>query len=239
MSIKTFLTFFLISSTSILTVAQNSKFAIALQTTTIEMPPPLLNFATYERNNSDFGSRFHKDFSLEIIGRLYLKEHIALRLRTGATRYDFEQQEKNDNFSSRVKLTGKLEKYAIGMETNHFFGKKLAFRFGGDVQLGLFKDMKAIRDDNNNNNNSSRHTTFATNNVLSLNPFFGGDWFIWQGLALSAEFRMPFERVRYQEKGTTVFSSNSGSGQFEFDQESIGYVGFGKPVSSIQLSYRF
>jgi hypothetical protein len=236
-SIKIFLTLFLIQSTTLLTFAQTSKFAIALQTTTIEAPPPLLNFANYGSDGNNFGTRFHKDFSLELLGKFYVKEHIALRLRIGATKYDFEQQIEGQSFFSHIKLTGKLEKYAIGMETSHFFGKKLVFRFGSDIQFGFFKDMEDIREDNN----TASHVTFATNNILSLNSFFGGDWLIWGGLALGAEFRMPFERVRYREKGTTVFTNNSGggSGRFEFDQEALGYVGFGTPVSSIQLSYRF
>lgn len=235
MSIKTFLTFFLISSMPIWVAAQNSKFAIALQTTTIEPPPPLSEFADFGRNRNELGTRFHKDLSLEVIVRLYLKEGIALRLRTGVTEYDFEQRETSPNFFNHIQLTARLEKYAIGMETNHFFGKSLAFRLGGDFQWGLFKDMEALRE----SNNSKTQTTLITNHVLSFNPFFGGDWLLGRGFALGAEFRMPFERVRYQNKGTVLFNNNGNSGTVEFDQDGISYVGFGTPISSIQLSYRF
>jgi hypothetical protein len=235
MSIKTFFTLFLISSMPILMSAQNSKFAIALQTTTIETPPLFGDFQAYGRNDNDFGTRFHQDFSLEIIGRLYLKEHIALRLRTGVTKYDLDQRLESQGFFNHVKLTGKLEKYAIGMETNHFFGKSLALRFGGDLQWGLFKNMINL----NERTDAMFQLAFATNHVLSLNPFLGGDWLMGRGWALGAEFRMPFERVRYQEKGTSIFRNNNGSGESEFDRASIGYVGFGTPVSSIQLIYRF
>jgi hypothetical protein len=234
MSIKTFLTFLLISTMPILMHAQKSKFAIAIQTTTIETPPPLLGFAAYGDKSNNFGTQFRKDFSLEVIGKVYLKEHIALRLRTGVTKYDLDHRENDPDFFNHLKLTGKLEKYAVGIETNHFLGKRLAFRFGGDLQLGLFKDMINL----NENNNSAFQSTFATNSVLSLNPFWGGDWLLGHGWALSAEFRMPFERIRYRERGTTIFISGGG-GRFDFDQESVSYVGFGVPVSSIQLSYRF
>ncbi len=235
MPIKFFLMLFLISSLPILTFGQNSKFAITLQTTTIETPPPLLNFADYEQNRNNFGTRFHQDLSLEIIGRVHLKERITLRLRTGVTKYDLTQREESTDFFNHVKLTGKLEKYAIGIETNHVFGKSLAFRLGGDLQLGLFKNMTILSE----RTDGMFQAIFATNNVLSLNPFLGGDWLIGRGWSLGAEFRMPFERVRYREKGSTIFNNTGGNGRFEFDQESIGYVGFGTPVSSIQLSYRF
>ncbi|MEY4937044.1 MAG: hypothetical protein RIS64_3403 [Bacteroidota bacterium] len=235
MLIKTFLTLSLILAMPIWIFAQTSKFTIAFQTTTIETPPPLADFEVYGRNRNISGTQFHKDFSLEIIARVYLKEHIALRLRTGVTKYDFDQQDDAQGFFRHINLTGKLEKYALGIETTHLFGKSLAFRFGGDLQLGLFKEMIDL----NENTNGMSQITFETNNILSLNPFLGGDWLIGRGFALGAEFRMPFERVRYRSKGTTVFNNNNNSGSFDFDQESIGFVGFGTPVSSIQLSYRF
>jgi hypothetical protein len=235
MSLKTFFTLVLISTTSLLTLAQNSKWGIAIQTTTIELPPPISDFITYWNDNNQFGTRFHKDFSLEVLARVYLKKQIALRLRTGVTKYDFDQREGEQSFFSHIKLTGKFEKYAIGMETIHFFGKSLAFRFGGDLQLGFFKDMVSLSE----HTNRKSQTVLATNSVLSLNPFLGGDWWIGRGFALSAEFRMPFERVRYRSKGTTLFTNNNNTQQFDFDQESIGYVGFGTPVSSLQVSYRF
>lgn len=235
MPIKTFLTLFFISNLSLWVTAQKSRFTIALQTTTVETPPPFAGFSNFGSNGNDFSTRFHKDFSLEIIGRLHLKEHIALRLRVGVTKYDFDERFTSQSFFDNSKLTGNFEKYAIGMETNHFFGKSLAFRFGGDLQLGFFKNMT----DKSESNNSTSQGTWVTNNVLSLNPFLGGDWILGRGFALGAEFRMPFERVRYLNKGTFSFNANNTTITSEFDRDGISYVGFGTPVSSIQLSYRF
>jgi hypothetical protein len=223
---------FLLSGIQLFGQAQTTPFSIALQTTTIETPPPLFNFTNYGRNVGIGGSRLQEDYSLELIGRLFWKDHIAFRLRTGITSYNLDTRFDNPNFFNHVKLTGKLEKYAAGMETNHFFGKNLVFRFGGDFQMGFFKDMIDLVE----NNSSRTQTNFATNSVFGLNPFFGGDWVIGRGFALGAEFRMPFEWARFREKGSTL--SNQGS-SFEFDRESTGFIGFGAPVSSIQLSYRF
>jgi hypothetical protein len=232
MSVKTFFFIFLFSGIPLWSMAQTSKFSIALQTTTVETPPPLFGFANYGRNVGIGGTRLQQDYSLELLGRLFWKDNIAFRLRTGITNYNLNMRFESGNFFNQNQLTGQLEKYAVGIETSHFFGKNLVFRFGNDFQIGFFKDMIDLVE----TPTSKTQTNFATNTVLSLNPFFGGDWVIGRGLALGAEFRMPFERVRYREKGTVVPTQGT---SFEVDRESTAYVGFGTPVSSIQLSYRF
>jgi hypothetical protein len=233
MSTKILISTLCIAMIPLCTIAQKSKFTLAVQLTTIEAPLPFGGFSNYlNMAPSGGGSMFRKDYSLEILGKLFLNENMAIRLRMGATKYDLDNQFSNINFGGHNKLTGKFEKYAIGIESRRIFGEHLAFRFGGDVQVGFFKDLiEDFQGDFGRN-----ITTFATNTNLNISSFFGGDWFIWQGLAISAELRMPFERVRYQNKGTRQFNSNQPA---EFDDGSFSSVGFGAPVSSIQLSYRF
>lgn len=210
-------------------LAQNSNFALTIQTTTIESPIPFNDFKNYERFTR---VGIKKDFSLEIMGHFFLNQNTALRLRAGLTRYDFHQTVLflSGNFFSGNKLSGTLQKIALGVESRRILGTHLALRMGSDLQMGLFKEMR----------NESRGDfaffikKFKTNTVLGLHPFMGADWYIWRGLALSAELRLPFEWATYENKG--VFENNNvGS----FDEGTFQKTGFGKPISSIQISYYF
>ena len=221
MSTKNLISTFCITLLPFYMIAQHSKFSIALQTTTIEKPTPFGGFKVYETMN---GHRNH--YSIEILGRYFLNKNLALRLRTGLTKYQFKSVE---NFFADTNLKGQLEKYAIGIESRRILGENAAFRFGCEAQISFFKKML--------NGHSGDFTAFTnqydTNSLLSLNPLMGADWFIWRGLSLSTELRLPFERIRYNNKG--VFLNNGDT----FNEGSYNSVGFGKPICSFQIGYQF
>ena len=110
MSVKIFFFIFLFSGISLLSIAQSSKFSIALQTTTVETPPPLFDFANYGRDVGVGGTRLQQDYSLELLGRLFWKDNIAFRLRTGITNYNLNMRFESGNFFNQTLLTGQLEK---------------------------------------------------------------------------------------------------------------------------------
>ncbi|MEY4937045.1 MAG: hypothetical protein RIS64_3404 [Bacteroidota bacterium] len=198
------------------------KFALAAQTTTIEPPIPFGSFMNYESRNG-----YRGDYSVEILGRFFLNENLALRLRTGITNYHFES---TSNFFFAISVKGQLQKHAIGIESRRILGENLALRFGCDAQIGFFKDM--IEEQSGDFVLAPKQ--YDTNMNLSLNPLMGADWYIWRGLSLSAELRLPFERIRYANKGNFT---NGGTGTF--DDGSYNKVGFGKPICSFQIGYLF
>jgi hypothetical protein len=201
-------------------MAQLSKFSLAVQTTTIETPLPFGSFTDYKLRNG-----YKADYSIEILGRYFLNKNLALRLRTGITHYDLKNE---FAFFSGKRLKGQLQKYAIGIESRRILGDNLGIRFGCDVQIGFFKDMM----EESEGDVMVFTRELNTNTVLSLNPLMGADWFIWRGLSLSAELRLPFERIRADDKGT--FNKNE-----PFDNGSYNIVGFGKPICSFQIGYQF
>lgn len=229
---KNFLSILMLLVGAMMAQAQHTKWGIALQTTTIEAPPPFANFRDYGKVGNTFGTVVQKDYSLEGMGRFFLKDNIALRLRMGVTHYKLNRVFLDLNSFLHTQLSGKLEKYAIGIETSHPFGKNLGFRFGCDFQWGTFKNMIDIEE----NDFGRIETTFDKNHVKSLIPFFAGDWLIIKGLALGVEFRMPFEQANLLEAGKTISTNNP---LFVFNHKVSNYAGFGTPVSCIQLSYRF
>jgi cellulose synthase/poly-beta-1,6-N-acetylglucosamine synthase-like glycosyltransferase len=233
MSIKTFTTIMLkkaiisitcIALTSLSAMAQLPKFSLAVQTTTIEPPIPFGGFMRYTSLTG-----YRSDYSIEILGRFFLTENVALRLRTGITKYRLEGNFDNSAFFGS-NLEGQLQKHAIGIESRRILGENLALRFGCEVQIGFFKDMI----DETIGERFLFIRQFDPNTVLSLNPLMGADWFIWRGLSLSAELRLPFERIRYKNKG--VFIRNRAG---TFDNGSYNAVGFGKPICSFQIGYQF
>jgi hypothetical protein len=203
-------------------MAQQSKFSIAVQTTTIEPPIPFGGFRDYE-----IGQGYRGHYSIEILGRFFLNKNLALRLRTGITTYRFEN---NFAFFGSNALKGQLQKHAIGVESRRVLGENLTFRLGFEAQIGFFKDMI----DEESGNFRSFTKKFDPNTILSLNPLMGADWFIWRGLSLSAELRLPFERIRYNDKGVFL-DGRTGT----FDNGTYNYVGFGKPICSFQIAYQF
>jgi hypothetical protein len=203
-------------------MAQIPKFSLAVQTTTIESPIPFGGFKNTERTQGH-----NNNYSIEIIGRFFTSENLALRLRTGITNYRFET---GFNFFQANRLSGQLQKLAFGIESRRILGENLAFRLGCDAQMGFFKEMT----DEESGDFSFFTKKFDTNTVLSLNPFMGTDWFIWRGLSLSAELRLPFERIRYNNKGIFLNSTRGA-----FDNGTYNYVGFGKPICSFQIGYQF
>jgi hypothetical protein len=205
-------------------MAQQSKFSIAVQTTTIEPPIPFGGFNDYE-----LGRGYRENYSIEILGRFFLNENLALRLRTGITKYRFNFNG-SFNFFDASRLKGQLQKHAIGLESRRILGENLALRFGCEAQIGFFKDM--INESLDGFQFGGQQ--FDTNTILSLNPLMGADWFIWRGLSLSTELRLPFERIRYDNKGVFLNSNNT-----TFDNGTYNYVGFGKPICSFQISYQF
>ena len=212
-----------------LAFGQNSKFALAVQTTTIESPIPFGNFTDYEIN-SQRGAR--NDYSIEILGRVFLNENVAIRLRTGITNYHFEDTFlKFSELSGRF-ATGIFQKYALGIESRRILGNHLAIRFGCDLQIGFFKDMisKVIGDF------PVLTKKYDTNTALNLAPLMAADWFIWRGLSLSAELRLPFERAYYNDKGVFIEPINVGQ---TFDNDTYKHIGFSKPICSFQIGYCF
>ncbi len=207
-------------------LAQNSNFALTIQTTTIESPIPFSGFHNYDQLTR-LGTK--KDFSLEVIGHFFLNQNTALRLRTGLTRYNFENE--TGSFSAfSGKMSGTLQKIALGVESRRILGTHLSLRLGSDLQVGLFKEMR----DESRNDFRFFIKKFKTNIVTGLHPFMGADWYIWRGLALSAELRLPFEWATYENKG--IFDNNNPT---PFDDGTFQKTGFGKAISSIQISYYF
>jgi hypothetical protein len=101
---------------------------------------------------------------------------------------------------------------------------------GCEVQIGFFKNM--IEEDFGHHVSFTKQ--FDNNTILSFNPLMGMDWYIWRNLSLSAELRLPFERIRYADKGVFIAG---GSGTF--DNGTYNNVGFGKPICSFQIGYQF
>jgi hypothetical protein len=132
MSIKILISTLGIALIPLFTIAQNTKFALAVQTTTIESPIPFADFTNYEINTQR-GNR--KDYSIEVLGRVFLNENVALRLRTGLTTYDFEQ---NLGFSSTA-MAGTLLKYALGIESRRILGLIWHFGWGATFKLVFSK----------------------------------------------------------------------------------------------------
>jgi hypothetical protein len=219
---KTIISITCIALTSLSAMAQLPKFSLAVQTTTIEPPIPFGGFMRYTSLTG-----YRSDYSIEILGRFFLTENVALRLRTGITKYRLED---NSGFFGGSNLEGQLQKHAIGIESRRILGENLALRFGCEVQIGFFKDMI----DENRGDFAFFARQFDLNTVLSLNPLMGADWFIWRGLSLSAELRLPFERIRYEDKGVFIRGSSG-----TFDNGSYNSVGFGKPICSFQIGYQF
>jgi hypothetical protein len=221
MSTKILISTLCIALTPLYAMAQLSKFSIAVQTTTIEPPIPFGHFKAFQTKG------FKNDYSIEILGRFFLNENLALRLRTGITTYRFEG---STNFIRSSNVKGQLQKYAVGIESRRILGENLAFRLGLETQISFFKDMI----DESGGDFLFAIKQFDTNTLLSLNPLMGADWFIWRGLSVSAELRLPFERIRYDDKGVFL-AGNTG----RFDNGSYNYVGFGKPICSFQIGYQF
>ncbi len=205
------------------TMAQESKFSIAVQTTTIEPPIPFGGFQNYK--SGIIGYR--DNYSIEILGRFFLNPNLALRLRTGVTSYRFES---GSRFFGGNNSKGQLQKHAMGIESRRILGENLAIRFGCETQISFFKNMI----ESTSGDFMFFTKQYDTNILLSLNPLMGADWFIWRGLSLSAELRLPFERIRYANKGVFL-SGNSGT----FDDGTYNKVGFGTTICSFQIGYQF